>query len=145
MKTPIRFSQDLFDVICDKIASGRSLRSICDDEGMPTVSGVMKWLSDKPEIVEQYTRAREIQAETIFDELLDIVDDASNDWMLSNKPDSASWSVNGEHISRSRLRWDARRWHLSKMIPKKYGDKTHTDITSNGNTIAVPPIKWADE
>lgn len=143
MKKPVRFSQELFDIICGEIASGRSLRSICTDEGMPTVSGVMKWLIEKPEIVEQYTRAREIQAETIFDEMLDIADDASNDWMLSNKPDSDSWLLNGEHIQRSRLRIDARKWQLSKMIPKKYGDKT--DITSNGNTIAVAPIKWADE
>lgn len=123
-KVPVRYSDDLFDHICGEIASGRSLASICKDPGMPTVAGVMKWLNEKPDIVERYTRAREMQAETLFDELVDIADNATD-------PQTA------------RLQVDTRKWYLSKVIPKKYGDKT--DITSNGNTIAVAPIAWSDE
>jgi hypothetical protein len=35
---------------------------------------------------------------------------------------------------------------IEVLLDRTYGkSKNHTDITSNGNTIAVAPIKWADE
>jgi hypothetical protein len=121
-KVPIRYSDELFDRICAEIASGRSLASICKDNGMPTVAGVMKWLNDKPEIVERYTRAREMQAETLFDELIDIADKATD-------------------AQTARLQVDTRKWYLSKVIPKKYGDKM--DVTTDGEPMRplfiIPP------
>lgn len=69
-------------------------------------------------------RAREAQADTLADELLDISDDARNDWMKRNHgDDDPGWVANGEHIQRSRLRVDTRKWIASKLKPKKYGDK----------------------
>jgi hypothetical protein len=62
-----------------------------------------------PEFVEQYTRAREIQAEYFADEICDIFD---------NPPD-----VTSDHVQHARLRMDARKWLMSKMLPKKYGDR----------------------
>jgi hypothetical protein len=38
------------------------------------------------------------------------------------------------------LRIDARKWILSKMVPKKVGDKT--DITTNGKDVNIPIIEW---
>jgi hypothetical protein len=59
------------------------------------------------------------------DEIVDICDDASNDWMERNNGDDkeSSWVLNGEHVQRSRLRIDTRKWLLSKLKPEKYGDK----------------------
>ena len=90
-KTPVRYSDDLFDRICGEIASGRSLASICKDQGMPTVAGVMKWLNEKPDIVERYTRAREMQAETLFDELVDIADNATDPQTARLQVDTRKW------------------------------------------------------
>jgi hypothetical protein len=79
---------------------------------------------DNEERRNQYMRAREEQADTLADEIVAIADNATDAQI-------------------ARLQMDARKWFASKVAPKKYGDKT--DITSNGNTIAVAPIAWSDE
>lgn len=117
------FSQETADIICERIAAGESVRTICADDGMPACSTVFKWLSENEAFSEQYARARETQADTIFDEILEIADNARNDWMERRGEDDAGWVANGEHIQRSRLRIDARKWMAGKLRPKKYGDK----------------------
>ncbi len=76
-------------------------------------------LDDREGFSEQYARAREIQAFAIADELLEIADDGRNDWMQRRGNDErGGWELNGEHIQRSRVRIDTRKWMLSKMLPK---------------------------
>lgn len=117
------FSQELFDRICDRIAGGESLRTICADEDMPSQVSVFKWLGKDEQLAKQYARAREAQADALFDDVLEIADDARNDWMERRGEDDAGWVANGEHIQRSRLRIDARKWMAGKLRPKVYGDK----------------------
>ncbi len=117
------FSQELFDRICERIADGESLRTICADADMPSKASVMRWLASDTALSDQYARAREMQADAIFDEMLDIADDATNDWMEREGEGSAGYQLNGEHIQRSRLRIDARKWMAGKLRPKVYGDK----------------------
>lgn len=132
------FSQGMADIICLRIADGESLRSICRDEDMPAASTVFKWLVDIPPFSEQYARARETQADSLFDEMLDIADDARNDWMDRRGEEDAGWVANGEHIQRSRLRIDARKWMAGKLRPKKYGDKLqHTGADGEGPVTVV--------
>jgi hypothetical protein len=71
-----------------------------------------------PEFAEQYAHARDSQADTLADEILDIADDGSNDYMGDDE------TYNGDAVARSKLRVDARKWIASKLKPKKYGDKT---------------------
>ena len=123
------FTQEMADKICDRLANGESLRAICRDDDMPPTSTVCKWLSERPEFVEQYARAREAQADAIFDEILEIADDASNDWMERFGDENAGWQANGEHIQRSKLRIDSRKWMASKLAPKKYGERITNEIT----------------
>lgn len=125
-----QFSEELFDEICERIAEGESLREICTDEDMPSKTTVFKWLSQSQELADQYARAREEQADLIFDEILGIADDARNDWMERNGQDDAGYQANGEHIQRSRLRIDARKWMAGKLRPKVYGDKL--DLNHSG-------------
>lgn len=117
------FTQETADEICQRIADGESLRSICAGDAMPATSTVFKWLNEQPVFSEQYARAREAQADTLFDEMLDIADDARNDWMERRGEDDAGWVANGEHIQRSKLRLDARKWMAGKLQPKKYGER----------------------
>lgn len=118
------FSQELFDQICERIADGESLRAICASDGMPSKANVFRWLSANKDAADQYARAREAQADAIFDEILDIADDAQNDWMMRNRGgEDECYQLNGEHIQRSRLRIDARKWMAGKLRPKVYGDK----------------------
>jgi hypothetical protein len=133
----VEFSQEIADTICERIANGESLRSICANEDMPSQVSVFRWLAAREEFCKQYALAREAQADALFDEMLDIADDGRNDWMATKDDDGESgWRANGEHIQRSKLRLDARKWMASKLQPKKYGDKIVNEHTgADGGAI----------
>lgn len=131
------FTQEMADKICERLVGGESLRAICRDADMPNASTVFVWLSKFPQFAEQYTRAREAQAEAIFDELFDIADDGSNDWMqIETEKGRIKEVVNHEHVTRSRLRFDARRWALARMSPKKYGERITQELTNPDGSLA---------
>src|SRR5690242_3251509 len=99
MVTQVRFTQQVADRICEELANGSSLRSICLADDMPSVSTVCRWLSENAQFREQYAYAREAQADTLADEILDIADDGVNDWVETHKdgqPDG--WEYNGDHV-----------------------------------------------
>jgi len=124
---PSKYSPETVKAICAQLMMGKSLRSICQAEDMPSQTTVYEWLQMHKEFAEKYAHAREIQADTYADEIADIADDATNDWMRTNNPDDEGYRVNGEHVQRSRLRIDARKWMAGKLRPKKYGDKLDID------------------
>jgi hypothetical protein len=97
--------------ICERIASGKSLKEICDTKGMPSRETVYVWLADDHEFSDRYARAREEQADYYADEIIDIADAAKD-------------------ANLARLQIDARKWKASKLQPKKYGDKI--DLNHSG-------------
>lgn len=105
---PSLYNTEIAEKICDLIARGMSLRAICSSKDMPTTSTVCLWLSKEPSFSEQYTRAREEQADIFADEIIDIADAVA--------PDSAE-------VAKAKLQIDARKWKASKLAPKKYGEK----------------------
>lgn len=125
---PSKFTATLGARICMRLMAGESMRQICADEKMPGQTTIYRWLALSNEsnvqpfyveFREQYARAREIQAEMLIDEILEIADDSRNDWMDRNGyrvPDP-------EAIQRSKLRVEARKWLASKLFPKVYGDR----------------------
>lgn len=125
---PSEYNTEVTDIICERIANGESLRSICDDPALPAQATIFKWLARYPDFVERYTRARETQADAIFDEILNIADDGRNDWMLKNFGDEERWVENGEALRRSQLRIDARKWMAGKLRPKKYGERIEHEV-----------------
>lgn len=135
----IQYSEEIADRICDALADARSLRSICAEPDMPSQSTVFRWLADErfASFRERYARAREAQADAIFDEILDIADDGSNDWMERRREDGSVDEVfNHEHVQRSKLRIEARRWMAGKLRPKVYGEKVEHEHTG-GVAITV--------
>lgn len=112
--------------ICTRIATtSRSLRQICADmvkdfDNMPSFSTVMFMLVDDKEFQDQYARAKARQAELLFDEILEISDDSSLDMAFTEegKP-----FIDHEHVNRSRLRVDSRKFYIAKILPKKYSEK----------------------
>ncbi len=133
------YTQGIADTICDRLSLGESLRAICEDDDMPHRITVLRWLRRDDEIGEsfrtQYARAREDQADSLIDECELIADDGRNDWMEKRNAEGMiiGFAVNGEHVARSKLRIEQRRWHASKLKPKKYGDKL--DLTTGGETM----------
>jgi len=122
---PSNYSEKIASEILGHVASGKTLREVCREEKFPSESTVRGWvLDDREGFSARYARARNLCLEVWADEIIEISDDASNDWMARNgKDDEPSWSVNGEHIQRSKLRSDNRKWLLSKLKPHQYGDK----------------------
>lgn len=137
---PSTYSPEIAAEICAQMATGISLRTICKAENLPALSTIFMWLSKHPVFAEQYALARETRADAIFEEILDISDDGSNDWMEQNSEGNAGWKANGEHIQRSRLRVDARKWMAARMAPKKYGDKSALEVTGKDGAALVPSI-----
>jgi hypothetical protein len=134
-----KYTPEIADKICQGIASGRSLRKICAEEGMPSVPTVCEWvLDDREGFSEQYTKARRIQAETLADEIFDIADDGSQD-SITRHSDTGDYEVpNTEYMQRSRLRVDTRKWYLSKVLPKVYGDKQQLEHSGpDGKPVEV--------
>jgi hypothetical protein len=128
---PSEFSEKVASIICERIADGESLRTICLDAAMPHRSTVFRWLATNESFRDQYTRAREAQADALFEEILEIADDTSRDTIVKEGKDGAEYeAANSEWINRSRLRVDARKWMASKLAPKKYGDKL--DVNHGG-------------
>ena len=136
---PTIYTEELALEICTRLASGRSLRSISNDEDMPDARTVHYWRLSNPSFFQQYEAARQIQAETLVDELLDIADDGTNDWMERTGKDGENlgWVVNGEAVQRSRLRLDTRKWYASKIIPKIYGEKQTVDLNAQVHSTVV--------
>jgi hypothetical protein len=111
---------NIFNTICEQLQKGRSLRSVIKDEGMPDLSTFYVWLKEDEEKSKHYAYATEARAEMIFEDILKIADDNSSDEVLN---EDGIPIVNHDVINRARLKIDARKWMLSKMIPKKYGER----------------------
>lgn len=124
---PSKYSDEMAENICEKIANGRSLRSICAEDGMPTTSTVCKWLIENKEFSEQYARARDKQADYFAEEIIEIADSA--------EAESAA-------VAKAKLQIDARKWAASKIAPKKYGDKVEQQIT--GSLAIQADVKLSD-
>lgn len=128
---PSSFTAELAAEICLRLSGGLTLREVCRDKAMPAESTVRGWaLDDREGFSAQYTRAREIGYLAMADELLEVADDGKNDWMERQDDEGkASYVLNGEHVQRSRLRVDTRKWMLSKALPKVFGDKITQEHT----------------
>jgi hypothetical protein len=135
---PTSYTPELVDTICERLAQGQSLVEICRDGDMPSRNAVYAWLARHPEFHDKYARARQVQADAIFDEILEIADDASNDWMERGGEGDLGWQVNGENIQRSRLRIDARKWMAGKLKPKVYGERV---LHGNDPDNPMPPTR----
>lgn len=127
---PSTYSEDTAARICGELADGRSLRSVCRDEGMPDKATVFRWLAAHESFRDQYARAKEESADAMVDDMIDIADDARNDWMERAGDDAGpGYLLNGEHVQRTKVRIDTRKWIASKLKPKKYGEKVQQEVS----------------
>ena len=135
---PSEFSKELALSICDRIAGGESLRAICQDLGLKQNTVVGWFIDDKDGVFDHYARARQIQAEHMFEELTDIADDGRNDWMVRNGYDIPDQ----EAIQRSKLRVDTRKWILARMDSKRYAETTKQEHSGkDGAPIQINLIR----
>ena len=125
------------DLIIQAVLDGMALNGMsafkaCQAAGVPH-STFLRWVDLDPDLADRYARARDDLIERMANEVLDIsdedvgyTDDGKKDWAA---------------VQKHKLRVDTRRWLLSKLAPKKYGDKTTTELTgANGGPVAVAAV-----
>jgi len=133
---PTTYSQDIAVKICRLLAEGNSLRSICEEnDDLPEARTVHYWLVDpsKETFFQQYKRAREIQAEMMYDAL---IEESEEDVIVGDD------KSDGARVQAQKLKVTTKMWVLSKMLPKKFGDKL--DVTSGGDKIQGNTITFMD-
>ena len=122
MGRPSIYSEALADTICERIASGESMRKICLAPDMPERMTVLRWLAKNETFAAKYARAREIQAHVWVDEIYDVA---------SMQPERAiNGSLDSASVTHIRNRVATMQWLAMKLNPKKYGDKV--DVNHGG-------------
>ena len=124
---PDTFDEQVALAIISRVAGPESLRQICEDVGVGA-STFLGWCADRPDVAEHYAKAKRLQAETLAGELLQIAD------MDPGTTDTGA--TDSGAVAHHRLRVDTRKWILSKMLPKVYGDKLAV-----GGADDLPAIK----
>lgn len=118
--------QKVMAEINERISAGESLRSICQEAGMPDKSTVLEWLDVDTVLSDQYARARQKQADHYVDEVVEIADTC-------------------EDAIKARLQIDTRKWAAGKLFPKKYNDKyIHEHTGKDGGDIKMT-FTWQSE
>jgi hypothetical protein len=130
--------EDIFKEIIERVEIGEPIRTVLKDDDMPSSRTFYKWLDEDEEKVKQYARACEVRADVIFEEILTIADKQGEDIIILDGKEVTNHNV----VSRNRLQVDARKWVLSKMQPKKYGDKI--DHTTDGEKIQTNVINLGE-
>jgi len=144
---PTDYTEKLGTLICARFAEGDSMRKIARDEGMPSTVTMLTWLRVHEEFLIQYEIAKEECADMYSEEIIEIADDSSKDYIdvADENGVTGATKLNTEHVQRSRLRVDARKWVAAKLKPKKYGDKTQKELSGpNGGPIQTDN-KWVVE
>jgi len=152
-----KYNEKLAEKICELIAtSSMGLREICKTNDFPDHATIRRWIKSNRKLNNEddkevgfcdlYARAKLEQADLLVEEMFDIADDGTNDWEKRHHPDGSEYyALNAEHVQRSRLRVDTRKWAASKLHPNKYGDKQQIDHTNKGAAFKSGPESYTKE
>lgn len=123
---PSIYTKELGQEICRRLSLGETLLQICKTEGMPIRETISDWIltGKDPEFSHMYAKARQEQANHLFDSMLEVADNEGKHDLVS--------------VQRHRLMVDTRKWYISKVLPKIYGDKL--DVTSDGKELSPTVI-----
>lgn len=133
------------EIILREVRGGKSLNRIFAEDGgieLCCMELVYEWLNPDYNnfdqvFVKNYTQARGIRADMIFEQTLNIADDSSEDFLGISK--SGQPIMNKEFAARSKIRIDARQWVLARMDSKRFGNKVETTIQGGDK-----PIEYVD-
>ena len=121
---PSTFDQQVADRICELMAEGNDMGTICEMAGMPSRSTVSRWAAARPDFAEQCARAREALADFELDRLKRIAEECTE-----------------ENVNSTRVKLNHYQWRLMKIAPRRYGDRVQTEITGpNGGPMQVQAL-----
>lgn len=141
---PSTYTPEVAALICERLAAGESLRAICRTAGMPPESTVRGWVLDNVQgFAAQYARARDLGLDTLADECLAIADTPKVGVRREESEDGTK-EVREDMLGHRKLQVDTRKWYLSKLAPKKYGDKTSMELTgADGGPVQITDTERA--
>ena len=122
MGRPTTYSDEVADIILERITAGESVNSIVQIDGMPSSSTIYLWLSKYPDFSERYARAREAQQDAWSDKILSICEQE-------------------EDVNRARLKVDTHKWLMARLAPKKYGDSKNLNVDAK---VQMTHEEWLD-
>lgn len=114
--------EKIINAICERVGKGGALRNILLEKSMPDAHTFYSWIEKNEKFLQQYTRATELRAEGIFEEMLHIAD-TPQEGETTKTTEKGTETTTGDMIQHRRLQVETRKWMLGKMAPKKYGDK----------------------
>ena len=144
-------------VICAELERGVSLTTaLKSHDGLPSIASFLTWVEQDPKISERYARSRSIGYHLLADEIVDL-SNKTHEWVMIQDLDAYGKPIYNEHgeprlkqvlmplnsdvIAHTRLQIDTRKWMLSKMLPKIYGDKVTQEITgTDGGPITMASV-----
>lgn len=124
---PTDYNSELAQEICDRLAEGRSVNSVCQDEDMPDKSQVFRWLAKYEEFRDKYRACLLPRADALSENMIDIAINSLTGEIKTTKEtkDGTFEEVRiSDNVERSKLIVHTLQWQLARMAPKKYGDKT---------------------
>lgn len=124
--------------IATGLSEGQTLRAMCREDGMPGYVTIYSWIKENSGFAERIACAREAGYDCIADQIIEIIDETSNDYVEDKEGNERP---NNEIVARSKLRAEMRLKLLAKWSPKKYGDKTDIALTgADGGPIKVESL-----
>lgn len=135
-----------FNLICEEIAtSTKGLESIIKeqqelDPAFPCRRTVYLWMRDDEKLRKQYELAKRCQIENLIDEIIEIADDTTHDFVMNEHGNEV---LNKEHVQRSRVRIDTRKWLAGKLKPTLYGDAEDLRRVLEQQQIEIRELKKA--
>jgi hypothetical protein len=116
---PSDFNDEIATRICDLLMDGVSMRSICQQDDMPSRTTVFRWMDNNSDFASMYARARMLQADLMDDLILETANACTPATAQADKVKIAAYQ-----------------WRASKLMPKLYGDKTEVAVTgANGRPV----------
>lgn len=108
------------------------------DPQFPARNTVFDWVGVDPQFAQLYLEARRAGCEAMVDESFLIGDDNSGDeaWVINEKTGDLVKAVDHEHVNRSRLRIDTRKWYVAKLVPRLYGERVEVEHKVNSELTA---------
>jgi len=130
-KLGLKNNESFFDVdavwleATQRLADGESMRSICEDDHMPTTTTMYRWLAKASDDVrDQYAHAMELRGQNFGEKVSDIAK------MVMESPDLDP--------NRARVAGDLLKWSAARLAPKRYGDRIEAHISGELTATLVP-------
>lgn len=123
----VTYSRALAEKVCTHIATGYSLTTIEQWEGMPVASTVYRWSVSIPEFAEMYRLAKLGQMQRWAEEIIELADDDAEDLATVQDGETRRTLPNPAAVQRAKLRIDTRKWLMARLAPQLYSEKITTE------------------